>query len=76
MSLKLTKPQGNFLFLILLCAGLTCVIALALVFVRSGFHSVLVHEWMKDWVIAFAVALPASLIITPLARRLAAALTQ
>lgn len=64
-----TMPRrGQFLFILLMCVFMSCVMAFAMTFIRLGFSSMLVHEWLKNWAIAFCVAVPTASFAVPLAR--------
>lgn len=49
--------------------------SLVLTFIRTGFSSALIHEWLKSWAISLVVALPVALVTVPAVRRLVAPLT-
>lgn len=76
MSLKLTKPQGHLLFVVLMCAMMSGALSLVLTFSRVGFSEGLISLWLKNWAIAFVVAIPVALVAVPIARRVSAAVTQ
>lgn len=76
MSLKLTKPQGHFFFVVLVCVFMSGVMSLAMTFVRLGFSAALVEQWLKNWVIGFVVAVPAALFFVPMCRKIADSVTR
>ncbi|MBL8990631.1 MAG: DUF2798 domain-containing protein [Phycisphaerae bacterium] len=76
MNLKLTKPQGQFFFIFLMCLFMSACMSLAMTFVRLGFTRELIDQWLKNWVIAFVIAVPAALFFVPLSRRIADAVTR
>jgi hypothetical protein len=49
----------------------TGIVSLALVSVNRGFAQGFVWIWMKSWIIAYLVAMPAILILSPKVQRLA-----
>jgi hypothetical protein len=76
---KLNPRQGHYLFVILMCICMSGAISLAMLFIRVGFTRSLggfVNEWMKNWVIAFCVALPVALVVVPLVRKIVAGLSR
>ena len=64
------QRRGQFLFILLMCLFMSCVMAFAMTLIRVGFSSVLLHEWLKNWAIAFCVAVPAASFAVPMARRI------
>jgi len=76
MSLKLTKPQGHALFVMLTCLFMSCGISIALTFVKLGFHERFVSEWTKSWAISFLVSVPIAFVAVPVARRIADSVTR
>lgn len=76
MSLKLTKPQGQLLFILIMCLTMSGCMSLAMTFVRLGFTAGLIENWLKNWAIGFVVAIPIALLIVPPLRRFVDAITR
>jgi hypothetical protein len=54
-------------------------LSLALLFIRVGFTISLggfINQWLKNWVIAFCVAVPVALVVVPTVRKVVAAVTR
>jgi hypothetical protein len=74
---KLNPRQGHYLFVVLMCICMSGAISLAMLFLRVGFDLSLggfINQWLKNWVIAFCVALPVALVVVPTVRKIVAAL--
>jgi hypothetical protein len=76
MSLKLTKPQGHVVFVLLMCLMMSGAMSLVMAFLEIGFRDRLVGMWTKNWVIGFVVAVPAAFVAVPVARWMAASITK
>jgi hypothetical protein len=58
-------------FALLMGVVTTCVISFTLICVNVGFsHSQFLQTWIKSWAIAYMVAVPAILIISPQIQKL------
>ena len=76
---KLTPRQGHYLFVVLMCISMSGAISLAMLFIRVGFDLSLggfINQWLKNWVIAFCVAVPVALLVVPTVRKIVAALSR
>ena len=60
--------KGQFIFIVLMCFIMSCVMALAMTFIKMGFSPMLIHEWLKNWAVAFFVAVPTASVAVPVAR--------
>lgn len=67
--MKIAKRHGPTLFLLIMVFIMVVVMSLALGFVNGAFADGFLRVWPRQFLIAFAVALPAAFV----ARRLAAA---
>lgn len=68
--------RGDFLFLLLMTLTGSGAAAFALAFTRLGFSSSLLHEWLRQWGIAFVAALIATAVAAPAVRQVVAWLTR
>jgi Protein of unknown function (DUF2798) len=68
--------RGQFLFIFLMALMMSCAMSFAMTFIRLGFSSLLLHEWLKAWAIGFAVALPTAMVVLPFVRRVVERLTR
>jgi len=76
---KLNPRQGHYLFVILMCICMSGTISLAMLFLNVGFDLSLggfINKWLKNWVIAFFVAVPVALVVVPTVRKIVAALSR
>ena len=76
--MKLTRTQGQFVFVLLMCIVMAGSISLVTNFLQLGFDSSLGHfisKWLKAWVIGLAVAFPVALFVVPLVRKFVDSLT-
>lgn len=76
---KLNPRQGHYLFVVLMCICMSGAISLAMLFLRVGFDLSLggfINQWLKNWVIAFCVAVPVALVVVPTVRKIVAALSK
>ncbi|MBU6414407.1 MAG: DUF2798 domain-containing protein [Planctomycetes bacterium] len=77
--MKLNPRQGHYLFVILMCICMSGTISLAMLFLNVGFDLSLggfINKWLKNWVIAFFVAVPVALVVVPTVRKIVAALSR
>lgn len=65
------RRSGQFVTLLLLAFFMAGAIAFTLLFVRLGYTPGFLRLWLRDWTVAFVVALPTGLLVLPLARRIA-----
>ncbi|MFZ4431016.1 MAG: DUF2798 domain-containing protein [Phycisphaerales bacterium] len=68
--------RGDFLFLFLMLLVGTGGAAFALAFTRLGFGAGLLHEWLRQWGIAFVAALVACVLAGPTVRAVVAWVTR
>ncbi len=62
-----------------MCICMSGALSLALLFIRVGFTISLggfINQWLKNWVIAFCVAVPVALVVVPTVRKVVAAVTR
>lgn len=77
--MKLNPRQAHYLFVILMCICMSGAISLAMLFIRVGFDMSLggfISQWLKNWVIAFCVAVPVALVVVPTVRKVVASLSR
>lgn len=77
--MKLNPRQGHYLFVILMCICMSGTISLAMLFLNVGFDLSLggfINKWLKNWVIAFFVAVPVALVVVPTVRKIVASLSR
>ena len=74
----LTRRQGQFVFILLMCIAMSGSMSLAMSFINLGFdHSlgVFISKWLKSWVIGFVVAVPVASVVVPVVRKIVDGLT-
>lgn len=62
-----------------MCICMSGTISLAMLFLNVGFDLSLggfINKWLKNWVIAFFVAVPVALVVVPTVRKIVAALSR
>ncbi len=67
----LSRKGGNILFVVLMVLAMSLIMSLAMTVIDTGVRGDLIGRWMRGFVIAFLVSLPAAFIVVPLMRRLA-----
>ena len=65
--MALTHRQGNILFAVIMVGTMTLVVTGLNTFVSTGFE---IHPflWLKNWLLAYAVALPVMIVFSPKVR--------
>lgn len=64
-------PQPNrYLFALLMAFFMSMVMSFTLTAYRSGIDPQLLGHWLETWPIAFSVAFPTALCVSPLVRKL------
>jgi hypothetical protein len=71
----LTPRQAQLAFTPLVVTAMSGVISFAMTLLHHGAAPGLLRVWLQHWPVAFAVALPAALVILPGVRKLLARLT-
>jgi hypothetical protein len=71
---KLSRSQGQIVFVTLMALIMSGAMSLALGIVYSGFAAA-IHVWPSRWFVAFCVAWPIAFFVIPLVRRIVDALT-
>jgi len=72
----LTPRQARFAYVPLVVTAMSGVISLTMTMLHHGVAPGLLQAWMRNWPVAFAVALPAAWLILPGMRILLARLTR
>jgi hypothetical protein len=60
--------KGQFLFILLMAFFMSGTMSLTMTFIKIGFGSMLIHEWLKAWAIGFVVAVPTAMLVVPMVR--------
>ncbi len=71
----LTPRQAQLAFTPLVVIAMSAIISFAMTFLHHGLVPGLLQAWLRNWPVAFAVALPAAWLILPGVRALLARLT-
>ncbi len=66
--MKLTPTQAHIVFAILMVGTMTFIMTGVTSFVNSGFTFHFV-KWMQNWILAYAVALPIMMLLSPPLRK-------
>ncbi len=70
------SPKGaERLLTMVIAAGMSLLMSATMLLFNMGLTPDFWLMWMKNWVVATAVAYPAALVIVPLARRVAGRMT-
>ena len=72
--MRLSRRQGQLLFVTLMALIMSGAMSLALGIVYSGFSAAF-HVWPSRWFVAFCVAWPVAFFVVPLVRRIVDALS-
>jgi hypothetical protein len=72
----LTPRQAQFAYIPLVVTAMSGVISFAMTLLNHGATPDLLQVWLRQWPVAFAVALPAAWVIVPGVRALLARLTR
>ncbi|HEY5781953.1 MAG TPA: DUF2798 domain-containing protein [Lysobacter sp.] len=72
----LTPRQAQLAFTPLMVTAMSGIISFAMTLLNHGAAPGLLRVWLQQWPVAFAVALPAALVIVPSVRALLARLTR
>lgn len=67
LVLKMLKSLYFPFFMALFMSGL---MSLQMLLIRDGYSPDLWHHWLSSWPLAFAVAFPSAVIVSPLIRKL------
>jgi hypothetical protein len=73
--LKINKKYYGLLITVIMTIALDTVMAFTMVSVTTGWTAGFLERFVNAWLISFAVALPTSLIVFPVARKLVEHLT-
>ena len=76
MNLKLTKPQGHFLFILLVALGISFLMAIGASIIDGGLTTALTGKWIWHWFVSFLIAFVSAWFVIPMARRIADKLTR
>jgi hypothetical protein len=74
-DLKVNKKYYGLLIVIIMTTALDSVMTFTMVSVTTGWTAGFLERFVNGWLIGFAVALPTSLLVFPLARKLVDRLT-
>lgn len=55
---------------------MSCIMAFAITFVRSGFEAGFMQAWLRAWGVSFAVGVPTAIIAFPVLRAIVDAFTR
>jgi len=69
-ALKLDKKYSGLLIAIIMTIALDSTMTFTMTSINTGWTAEFFHRFVNGWLIGFAVALPTSLVVIPLARRL------
>jgi len=69
-NMKIKKKYYSFLFALLVSIIMSLIMSFALTLINVGWQPHFFMIWLKAFGISFAVALPVSLIVVPLIRKL------
>jgi len=72
----LTPRQAQFAFVPLVVTAMSGIISLTMTVLNYGFAPGLLEAWLRNWPVAFAVALPSAWVILPGVRALLARLVR
>ena len=72
----LTPRQAQLAFTPLMVTAMSGIISFAMTVLNHGAAPGLLRVWLQQWPVAFAVALPAALVIVPSVRALLARMTR
>ena len=60
----------TILFQFIISAMMSCLVSGTVTFINLGVPGVAVMLWLKAWIIAWSIAFPAIVVLSPLARKL------
>ena len=69
-ALKIEKKYSGLLTAIIMTVALDSTMAFTMTSINTGWIAGFLQRFVNGWIIGFAVALPTSLLVIPLARRL------
>jgi len=69
-ALKLDKKYSGLLTAIIMTIALDSTMTFTMISINTGWTAGFLQRFVNGWIIGFAVALPTSLLVIPLARRL------
>jgi hypothetical protein len=67
--MKLTQKKAQALFAVVMVGTMTFIMTGMTTFVNTGF-TLAPAQWMRSWLVAYAVALPIMMLLSPPLRRL------
>ena len=68
------RKYEPYVFSFFMSLLVSCVIALVISFMHVGLAKTFVWEWLQSWVVGFGLAFPTIVCVTPLVRKLVAAI--
>jgi hypothetical protein len=69
-ALKLDKKYSGLLIAIIMTVVLDSAMSFTMISINTGWTAGFLQRFANGWIIGFAVALPTSLLVIPLARKL------
>lgn len=71
----LTAKQAKWLEQCITALLMSLLLSFSMLFIGSGITDIFFQQWMKTWALAFAIALPTSMLIAPFIKRSVAKIT-
>ena len=66
----ISKKYSEALFIAIMGLGMSFIMTLAITYINTGLDSDFLNRWFKAWIAGFPIAVVASAIIAPIAKKL------
>ena len=66
----ISKKYSEVLFIAIMGLGMSFIMTLAITYINTGLDSDFLNRWFKAWLAGFPIAVVASAIIAPIAKKL------
>ena len=66
----ISKKYSEVLFIVIMGLGMSFIMTLAITYINTGLDSDYLNRWFKAWLVGFPIAIFASIVIAPIAKKL------
>ena len=69
------KKYSEIIFTVIMGLGMSLIMTLAITYINTGMDSVFINRWLKALMVGFPIAIIASAIVAPIAKKLTKKIT-
>ena len=69
------KKYSEIIFIVIMGLGMSFIMTLAITYINTGIDSSFINRWLKALIVGFPIAIIASAIVAPIAKKLTKKIT-